>query len=127
MKIFLIGLGGFIGALARFYTSKWVNLLIGHRIPFGTMTVNVLGSFIMGLVVTLSVEKMVVSEDIRMLIGVGFLGAFTTFSTFSVESIYLVEEGSYLPAFVYISGNLLLSIFAAFLGILLARYIFSGN
>lgn len=127
MKIFLIGIGGFIGALARFYTSKWVNMLIGHRIPFGTMTVNVVGSFIMGLLVTLSVERMVVSEDIRMLIGVGFLGAFTTFSTFSVESVYLVEEGSYLPAFIYISGNLLLSIFAAFVGIVLARYLVSAS
>ncbi len=122
MKILLIGLGGFFGAIARFYTTKWTNMLMGDKIPFGTVAVNVIGSFVLGLVVTLSVEKMVVSEDIKLLTGVGFLGAFTTFSTFSVETVYLVEEGAYIPALAYVSLNLIVAVFAAFAGILIARY-----
>jgi CrcB protein len=121
MKILLIGLGGFLGAIARFYTTKWTNSLLTDKIPFGTVVVNVVGSFILGLVVVLSVEKLVASEDIRLFIGVGMLGAFTTFSTFSVETIYLLEEGAYAPAFIYIACNLFLSLFAAYGGVMLAR------
>ncbi len=122
MKILLIGIGGFLGAIARFYTTKWTNSLITDRIPFGTVVVNVVGSFILGLVVVLSVEKLVASEDIRLFIGVGMLGAFTTFSTFSVETIYLLEEGAFVPAFIYIACNLFLSLLAAYGGVLLARH-----
>lgn len=121
MKILLIGLGGFIGAISRFYVTKWTNMLMGDKIPFGTVMVNVTGSFILGLIVTLSVERMVISEDIKMLAGVGFLGAFTTFSTFSVETVYLVEEGAYMPALAYVGLNLFVSILAALGGIHLAR------
>ncbi|MGE4268386.1 MAG: fluoride efflux transporter CrcB [Deferribacterales bacterium] len=121
MKILLIGIGGFLGAIARFYTTKWTNSLITDRIPFGTVVVNVIGSFILGLVVVLSVEKLVASEDLRLFIGVGMLGAFTTFSTFSVETVYLLEDGAIIPAFVYIACNLFLSLLAAYGGVLLAR------
>ncbi|MCD8553146.1 fluoride efflux transporter CrcB [Seleniivibrio sp.] len=121
MKILLIGIGGFLGAIARFYTTKWTNSLITDKIPFGTVVVNVIGSFILGLVVVLSVEKLVASEDIRLFIGVGMLGAFTTFSTFSVETVYLLEDGAIIPAFIYIACNLFLSLLAAYGGVLLAR------
>jgi CrcB protein len=121
MKILLIGVGGFLGAVSRFYVSKGTMMLFGNKIPYGTLAVNVIGSFILGLVFTLSVEKLVISENMRFLIAVGFLGAFTTFSTFSVETLYLIEDGAYLPAFMYVAGNVVLSLSAAFLGIGLAR------
>ncbi|WP_303852325.1 fluoride efflux transporter CrcB [Seleniivibrio woodruffii] len=122
MKILLIGIGGFLGAIARFYTTKWTNNLITDRIPFGTVVVNVAGSFILGLVVVLSVEKLIASEDIRLFVGVGVIGAFTTFSTFSVETVYLLEEGALMPAFTYIACNLFLSLLASYGGMLLARH-----
>lgn len=121
MKILLIGCGGFFGALARFYVSKGTMMLFGNRIPYGTLAVNVIGSFLLGLIFTLSVEKLAISENVRFFAAVGFLGAFTTFSTFSVESLYLLEDSAYLSAFIYIMGNLILSLSAAFAGIYLAR------
>jgi len=121
MKILLIGFGGFFGAISRFYASKGAALLLGNKIPYGTLFVNVLGSFLLGLVFTLSVEKLAISENLRFLIAVGFLGAFTTFSTFSVETLYLLEDGAYASAFIYILGNVILSLSAAFAGIYLAR------
>ena len=123
MKILLIGIGGFIGAIARFYVTKFGNSMLGEKIPFGTVLVNILGSFILGLVVTLSVEKMVISEDMKLMMGTGFLGAFTTFSTFSVETVYLLEARSYAPAFTYMALNIFVGITFAFLGILMARYL----
>lgn len=121
MKILLIGAGGFLGAISRYYVSKGSTLVLGNRIPYGTLIVNVLGSFLLGLIFTLSVEKLAVSENMRFFIAVGFLGAFTTFSTFSVETLYLIEDGAYSSAFVYVMGNLLISLAAAFAGIYLAR------
>ncbi|ADD68598.1 CrcB protein [Denitrovibrio acetiphilus DSM 12809] len=121
MKILLIGVGGFLGAISRYYVSKGSMLLLGNRIPYGTLVVNVAGSFLLGLIFTLSVEKLAVSENLRFLIAVGFLGAFTTFSTFSVESLYLFEDGAYASAFIYIFGNVILSLTAAFVGIYIAR------
>ncbi|XOB64911.1 fluoride efflux transporter CrcB [Deferribacteres bacterium DY0037] len=121
MKILLIGVGGFLGAISRYYVSKGSMLLLGNRIPYGTLVVNVAGSFLLGLIFTLSVEKLAVSENLRFLIAVGFLGAFTTFSTFSVESLYLFEDGAYASAFIYIFGNVILSLTAAFAGIYIAR------
>jgi len=121
MKILLIGMGGFFGAVSRYYVSRGSVLFFGDKIPYGTLVVNVVGSFLLGLVFTLSVEKLAISENMRFLIAVGFLGAFTTFSTFSVESLYLIEDGAYMSAFVYIMGNLLLSLIAAFAGIYIAR------
>jgi CrcB protein len=121
MKILIIGFGGFFGAIARFGVSKASVMLLGNRIPYGTLVVNVLGSFLLGLIYTLSVEKLAVSENLRFFIAVGFLGAFTTFSTFSVETLHLIEDGSYIPAFAYLAGNLLLGLAAALLGFWLAR------
>jgi len=121
MKILLIGVGGFLGAIGRFYVSKGTMALIGSKIPYGTLAVNVIGSFLLGLVFVLSVEKLVISDNMRMLIAVGFLGAFTTFSTFSVETLYLIEDGAYASAFIYIASNLVLSLVAAFLGMWLGR------
>lgn len=121
MKILLIGVGGFLGALSRYYVSKGSMMILGNRIPFGTLVVNVVGSFILGFIFTLSVEKLAISENMRFLIATGFLGAFTTFSTFSVESLYLIEDGAYMSATAFIAGNVILSLAAAFIGIYLAR------
>lgn len=123
MKILLMGCGGFVGAIARFYVTKFGNMMLGEKIPFGTVLVNIIGSFTLGFIVTLSVHKMVISEDMKLIIGTGFLGAFTTFSTFSVETVYLMKEGAYLPAAAYVALNLFVGLAMAVGGIALAKYL----
>ncbi|KAA0257873.1 fluoride efflux transporter CrcB [Deferribacter autotrophicus] len=121
MKILVIGLGGFIGAILRYVFSKGFTLFLGNIIPFGTLFVNVAGSFMLGYIHTLSVERLVVGENLRFFISVGMLGAFTTFSTFSLETIHLFEDGVYILGLLYMFLNLFLSLTAAFFGIHFAR------
>ena len=96
-------------------------MLFGNKLPFGTLIVNVVGSFILGLVYTLAIERLAVGENMRFFIAVGLLGAFTTFSTFSVETLGLIQDGAYQSAVINIFANVILSLSAAFLGIYLAR------
>lgn len=121
MKILIIGFGGFIGAILRFLVSKFVNTVLPFNIPLGTLFVNVLGSFFLGYIYTLSVEKLAVTENFRIFIAIGLLGAFTTFSTFSLESVNLLEDGLYGMFFLNIFSNVVLSIFFAVVGIYFGR------
>lgn len=121
MKILIIGLGGFLGAILRYLSSKYTNLLLSSSLPYGTLLVNVIGSFALGYLYTLSVEKLAITENFRMFVGVGFLGAFTTFSTFSVETLSLFEDGMLAMAFVNIFLNVFLSLMFAYFGIIFAR------
>ncbi|WP_022851773.1 fluoride efflux transporter CrcB [Limisalsivibrio acetivorans] len=121
MKILLIGLGGFLGAVSRYGVSKGTMMLVGTRIPFGTMAVNIIGSFLLGYLYTVSVDKLALGENFRFFAAVGFLGAFTTFSTFSVETLHLVEDGAYAYAFIYAAGSVILSLSAALFGFWIAR------
>jgi len=121
MKILLIGVGGFVGAILRYLLSKFFTVVLGNVIPFGTLFVNVTGSFILGFIHTLSVEKLVLGDNVRFFIGVGLLGAFTTFSTFSVETIHLFEDGAFILGLLNMFLNLFLSLFAAFFGIYVSR------
>lgn len=121
MKILYIGCGGFLGAISRYFVSKYVNLIFGDRLPLGTVVVNVTGSFLLGFLYVLSIEKLAISDAARLFIGVGFIGAYTTFSTFSLEFVNLLSDGSYLNAGFYWLLNVVLSIVSAFLGIYFAR------
>jgi CrcB protein len=125
MKLTIIGRGGFFGAILRYLSSKYINLFFfsikPSNVPWGTLFVNVVGSFILGYFYTLSIERLAVSENFRMFLGVGFLGAFTTFSTFSLETLNLFEEGLYTVCLLNVLLNVVLSIFFAYLGIVLAR------
>jgi len=120
--LLLIGAGGFAGAIARYLVSGWVYGLVGTRLPYGTLAVNVSGSLLLGLVAALGTGRLgVVTPELRALVAIGFLGAFTTFSTFSLESFRLLEEGSYLFAALNMAGNLVLCLVAVAAGIVLAR------
>lgn len=121
MHLFYIALFGACGCLARYAVSGWTYRLVGQALPFGTLAVNVVGSFLIGLIMEGSLRSALLSPALRVGLTVGFLGGFTTFSTFSYETIRLLEEGSLLQA----GGNVLLSVTAcvvgAWLGIWLAR------
>jgi CrcB protein len=113
MKYLLfIAVGGAGGAVARYLASNWVHSLWETRMPLGTLLVNLLGSALIGIIYVL-IERQVVHPDWRGVLMVGFLGAFTTFSTFSLETIHLLEKGQLLLAAAYVTLSVLLCVLAA--------------
>lgn len=115
-----IALGGAGGAVSRYLLSNWVHGLWEGRWPLGTLLVNALGSLVMGLIFVL-IERQVVHPDWRGVLMVGFLGAFTTFSTFSLETMTLLEAGEYVHAFGYVLVSVIACIVAAGAGMWLMR------
>ncbi len=116
-------LGGALGALSRYILSSHVNKIVPLDFPAGTLFVNAVGSFILAFFTILSIEKLSLDPSWRLFFAVGFLGAFTTFSTFSYETLMLIHDGEYIKALVNIFSNNILSISLAFLGFILARSI----
>ena len=117
-----VGIGGFLGALGRFVLSGWAQKIWGGTFPFGTLLVNVLGSFIIGFMV-LYFEQSIAPQQ-KALIMTGFLGALTTFSTFSLETVLMLQEQLYLKALSNISLNILLCVTATLLGMALFRKLY---
>jgi CrcB protein len=123
----LVGVGGFIGANARFVTAKWVGNLVDARFPLGTVLINVSGSFLLGLLGGLLSDRLVPHADhLRLALGVGFLGAFTTFSTFEYENHGLFEDGLWLTALANIFVSLVAGLLAVRAGLVVARSWFLG-
>ena len=108
-----IGVGGFIGAILRAYIVFLVNSNIKHNIPFGTLSVNLIGSFLLGILVGLIEFYIIQNSYIKFLLTTGIVGAFTTFSTFAIESFFLFKNSLYLEAFSYILFNVIGSIILA--------------
>ncbi len=123
MQLLMVGAGGATGAIGRYLLSSWVYSLTGRAFPWGTLAVNLLGSLLMGFFSVWLLERMSLSSEMRALLMVGFLGAFTTFSTFSLETLLLLEEGAVARAGVNIAASVITCIFAAWMGILIARAI----
>jgi len=118
-----VALGGACGASLRFYISQLVLNWLGKGFPFATLIVNITGSFIMGLLYQLIEHEILDINVHRTLIGIGFLGAFTTFSTFSLDSLLLIQQGDLLKAGINIILNVTLCIGAAGLGLYLVSAI----
>lgn len=123
--IFIMVAGG-LGALSRYQMSGLAHRLLGDGFPYGTLTVNVVGSFIIGLVMQASLSTDLVPPAWRLAVTVGFLGAFTTFSTFSYETLGYIEDGAWSIAAVNILTNVILAVTAVSLGVLLGRTLFGG-
>ena len=111
-----IGIGGFIGAILRAYIVLLVNSNIKHNIPFGTLSVNLIGSFLLGILIGLIEFYIIQNPYIKSLLTTGILGAFTTFSTFAIESFFLFKNSLYLEAISYILLNVIGSIILAGVG-----------
>ncbi len=121
IQILVIMLGGGLGAVARFMVSTSVNERLSSNFPYGTLVVNVMGSFIMGFLAMWLVEKLGLNPLLRLAIFVGFLGAFTTFSTFSMETLNLFEQGESVRALMNMFINVVLSVLAVWLGVILGK------
>ena len=121
MMLLCIAAGGATGAVARYGVNVGVTRLLGHGFPYGTLTANILGSLLMGVCITLFARLLPVSEDMRALIVVGFLGSFTTFSTFSLDVVSLFQRGNMMLVLAYILGSVFCSVMAVVLGMALAR------
>lgn len=106
----IIGIGGFLGAIARYVVSAWIGQRWGRSFPLGTFAVNVSGSFLIGLLMSLFTERFMVNPQWRLFLTVGFLGAYTTFSTFEYETGSLLRDGEWLVA----ASNIGLSVVAGF-------------
>ncbi|CAA6811463.1 MAG: CrcB protein [uncultured Sulfurovum sp.] len=119
-----VGIGGFIGAVLRFSISHWVNTLSNSSFPFGTLSVNVLGSFFIGFLF-LYFQQVNLSLYQKSLLITGLLGALTTFSTFSLDTVLLIQEELYIKAFSNVFLNVILSIGATLLGMIIFKRIYS--
>lgn len=124
MSIISIAIGGAAGSLCRYGMSNGIYLLLGRSFPYGTLAVNILGSFVMGIVYILMIERASISEELRAGITIGLLGAFTTFSTFSIETINLIESGEILKAGLNILFSVTLCVVGCWLGMNLSRQIY---
>ena len=122
MKYLLfIALGGASGAVSRYLLANWVHGLWEGKLPMGTLLVNILGSFAIGIVYILIVERQSIHADWQGVLMVGFLGAFTTFSTFSLETIGLIEAGHITHAIGYMLGSAIVCVLAAGLAMQVTR------
>ena len=121
VKILAVAIGGGIGATTRYLVSNWAAGRFGADFPYGTLIVNVAGCFMIGLFMTLTTERLIVSPYWRLIFAVGFLGGLTTFSSYSYETLRLIEDSDLLPAFYNIVLNLILGFAATWAGIVVAR------
>lgn len=119
MTFVVIGVGGALGAVSRYAASGWVQDLAGGFFPWGTLAVNVAGSLALGFVLVW-LQSTVASAELREFIAIGFLGSFTTFSTFSYESLAMIRDGEWWRAGGYAAGSLLLGLLAVGLGAAIA-------
>ncbi|MBF0186886.1 MAG: fluoride efflux transporter CrcB [Magnetococcales bacterium] len=116
-----IAAGGALGAVSRFLVSEWVYGLTGHGFPWGTLVVNVVGSFLMGVCLILFLERFPIYPGLLSMILIGFLGAFTTFSTFSMDTLNLIDSGTINAALINMGVSVVSCLFAVWAGTLVAR------
>jgi CrcB protein len=123
MRYLLIGIGGFLGAIARYLIGGWVYNLTGAQFPWGTLAVNLSGSFFLGFFFTVSTERFLVDPTLRAVVSIGFIGAYTTFSTLTLETMQLLENSSFLLAATNIFGSVAFGLLFVYLGTVVGRLI----
>lgn len=120
--LFAISLGAIAGALSRYYLTLWFAQRFGSNFPYGTFFINLTGCFVMGFFATLALERVgMISQEVRLLVAVGFLGSYTTFSTYGLDSVLLLGNRKFAAAGFYWLGSAMLGIVSVQLGVMLAR------
>jgi CrcB protein len=122
---FYVAAGGAIGALGRYGVTSLASTVLGHGFPYGTLIVNVAGSFILGVIIEVSALAWSPSPEIRAMLVIGILGAFTTFSTFSLDMVTLMTRGETAYAMIYVAVSVIFSIAALWAGMTITRAIIS--
>jgi CrcB protein len=122
-KYALIAGFGAAGAVSRYAVDSWMSNLTGGQFPWGTLTVNVVGAFALGVLVAVTTERLLLAQNWRIGLGVGFLGSFTTFSTYAYESVRLAEDSAWLMTMANVFGMIALGLLAAFVGLAIGREI----
>ena len=122
-QVLAIAAGGAVGSVLRFWMSTWVHSFAGRSFPYGTLTVNVLGCLAMGFLFVLFVDRLSDNAVLRAGILIGVLGGFTTFSSFSIETFNLIEQGTWFKAAANMTGSLLLCVGATWVGVILGRQV----
>jgi CrcB protein len=123
MHLLLIGIGGFVGAIARYAVDGWVASRAAGAFPYGTLLVNLSGSLLVGVLFALTVERGTLSAELRGPLMIGFVGAYTTFSTLALESWRLAEDGAWLLAIANLGGSAVLGLVAVAAGIAIGRLV----
>ena len=123
-RVFLIGICGLLGVFSRYYFGILAFKMYPSPFPYGTFLINILGSFLIGVVYVAGIERSLLSEDLRVAISVGFLGGFTTFSAYSLETVSLLGESKYFLAVMFWGLSPVLGAVAAFCGIQVVRSLF---
>ncbi|PDT18098.1 fluoride efflux transporter CrcB [Rhizobium sp. J15] len=121
IQALLVAIGGAIGSVLRYYVGRWALKLMGPAFPWGTLAVNVVGCFVIGVFAELIARKFNASVELRLLLITGFLGGFTTFSAFSLDAISLFEGGEAVAGGIYIAASVGLSMAAVFAGLAIMR------
>jgi CrcB protein len=123
MHLLLIGIGGFVGAIARYAVDGWVASRAAGAFPYGTLLVNLSGSLLVGVLFALTIERGTLSAELRGPLMIGFVGAYTTFSTLALESWRLAEDGAWLLAIANLGGSAVLGLVAVAAGIAIGRLV----
>ena len=121
-RLALISLGGALGTAARYLLSVWLLRALGPAFPYGTLAVNVIGSFLLGVIMQAGLDTTVLSPTARVVLGTGVMGGFTTYSAFNYETLQYVQQGAWATAALYVVTTLLVCLAAAALGIAAARF-----
>jgi CrcB protein len=119
--IWYIAFGSALGGAARYLFGGWIQDRAGAGFPVGTLVINVTGSFLLGLLYRYAADSAAITPEVRAMLTIGICGGYTTFSTFSYETVRLLEEGEFGRAGLYIAMSILLSVAAAFLGLMAGR------
>ena len=122
-QLIMIAAGGAVGSVMRFALSTGVHRVAGRDFPYGTLSVNVFGSLLMGILYIVLIERASVGAEWRALLLIGFLGAFTTFSTFSIETLNLLENGELFKAGTNVFLSVFLCVLAAWSGVMVGRHL----
>jgi len=120
-SLIIVFLGGGLGSVVRYSLGKWVNTMHTQAFPWGTLVVNIIACFILGLIVGFADHKQLLSSSSRLFWAVGFCGGFSTFSTFSNETLYLLQQGLTLQLLAYVGLSLVICVAFTFIGIYLAN------
>jgi len=114
--LLLIGLGGFLGSISRFLIALGLNRIFQSVLPIGTLAVNILGCLFIGIIYSLAEHKNMLSPELRIFLGVGFCGGFTTYSSFAFDKFSLIKTGDFLMLSVYVGASVFLGLIAVYLG-----------